>query len=172
MQGLTTNDISILSNKQVHSIYTNILNVQGRVAFDALVSPFPPSTSNTNTSYSYLIDCSAMVAPLIQQYFTKYKLRNKINIRDISDKYRVWTVYGKDIAYVTQQAEVTSSLSHSPSYALDPLEGITPFKVYSVVGSLEKLWNTFNRDTGVLAVDPRYSELGLRLVLPLDHSRE
>lgn len=68
LQGLTTNDLSILQHTPSASLYANMLNVQGRVAFDVMISSPPSSPAASTTGHSYWLDCSADVVPDMQQF--------------------------------------------------------------------------------------------------------
>lgn len=152
------------------SIYTNVLNVQGRVAYDVLISPSPESNMTTSTTttttpqhYDYILDCDSRIVGDIQQHLLKYKLRNKLTVTDLSNKYSVWSVFGKNVA-------------HSP---LPPLHSSTseltveidkPQPVLEVAGMLQEWWK--NRKDGLLVMDPRYEKLGARIILPQSETRE
>jgi folate-binding Fe-S cluster repair protein YgfZ len=166
LQGITTNDLSLLQRHPSASIYSNILNVQGRVAFDVLISPPPdsqPTTSNTTPEHIYLLDCAKNSVEDIQKYFDRYILRNKVKITDISNSYRVWSVFGRAVAHSSLSSPIGKS-----ALSLVPADGVPEQSL--VTGELAEWWKT-KRD-GVLAMDPRLEELGARIVLPLSETRE
>lgn len=162
LQGLTTNDLALLHRRPITSIYTNILNVQGRVAYDILISPSPesPITSDPGSTpqhFDYLIDCDSNVVSDIQQHLLKYKLRNKFTITDLTNKYQVWSLFGKNVTY-SPLAKLDGPNSHLT------IQQDESQPIYGVSGELESWWR--GKKDGLLVVDPRYEKLGARMILP------
>lgn len=94
-------------------------------------------------------------------------LRNKLTITDVSDRYRIWSVFGSEVTYAPIQAQATSSPS---DLALDPTEGMTPFPTNTITGKLQDWWG--GKKDGVCVLDPRHEKLGARVILPHAATRE
>lgn len=166
LQGLTTNDLTLLHRLPFTSIYANVLTVQGRVAYDVLVSPTPNSnmtTASTPQHYDYLLDCDSSVVGDIQQHLMRYKLRNKLTMTDLSDKYKVWSVFGKNVTHTTLKTD-------QPEESTLTIQNQELSPILKVSGELEEWWK--DRKDGVLVVDPRYEKLGARMILPQSETRK
>ena len=161
LQGLTTNDIKVLASPPKYgcsALYTALLNPQGRVLHDVIISttdqPAPPPSlstpSTTPLSSSFLIDCSTNSKEDIQKHFMQYKVRNKFNITNISDTHSVWAVYGKSLNLQQHENNDTNS--------------------DSIVELIKCMNNNPNIERWF--VDPRFHKLGIRLVLPSDAKRK
>lgn len=94
LQGLITNDIAHLEQKP--SIFTLLLNHQGRVLFDAVVSLSPEEKSpgggdSKAEEPSILIECDTPFRSKLVSHLKLYRLKRKVDI-EAEDKLSVWVV--------------------------------------------------------------------------------
>ncbi|CAF1194334.1 unnamed protein product [Rotaria sp. Silwood1] len=85
LQGLITNDIEFLKN--TNAIYSMLLNARGRILYDMIIY-----NSHLNQS-SYLIEISQNAVPDFIRILRTYKLRKQINIEDVTQIYRIWSIF-------------------------------------------------------------------------------
>ncbi|KAK7061664.1 Aminomethyltransferase folate-binding domain-containing protein [Favolaschia claudopus] len=74
--------------------YSAFLHAQGRVLYDVFVYT---SSNPTTGEYGYLIDYDSRPseAPPLLDLIKRYKLRSKVKVRDASEEYDVWGVWGE-----------------------------------------------------------------------------
>eukprot|EP00494_Astrolonche_serrata_P025732 UN25993 len=77
-----TNDIRIIGLSNT-GMYSSFLNSKGRYLHDFFI---------TKGDDQYLLDCSSDDKQKLIKWLTRYKLRKKVEITDLSDQYRVWSV--------------------------------------------------------------------------------
>ena len=89
LQGLITNDMSCLDNKcDIVSLYTLLLNVQGRVLYDfILYKNYSPGETP-----SYLIECDEEVIPEVISTISRYRIRKKVTLEDVSNEFQPWAL--------------------------------------------------------------------------------
>lgn len=87
LQAIITNDIEELATD--NPIYAALLTPQGKYLFDFLIS------QNADGSLIY-IDCELERVGLLFNKLTMYKLRADVEIKNISDEYRLWAVLDGD----------------------------------------------------------------------------
>ncbi|EGC36751.1 hypothetical protein DICPUDRAFT_54438 [Dictyostelium purpureum] len=113
LQGLTTNNLNRLKDSQSSnsSIYNGFLQSNGRLLFDSIISldkehsikqkaEFVISNGNGNGNGngvvdSFIIDIDNAVLNDAVAHLKQYKLRNKIDIIDVTDQYRVYSILDK-----------------------------------------------------------------------------
>ncbi|KAL5009718.1 hypothetical protein ScPMuIL_012023 [Solemya velum] len=83
LQGLVTNDVTLLDS--CSAMYTMMLNAQGRVLYDLILYNVSRESDDTHL----LIECDAGVTQELLTVLKRYKIRRKVDIADVSDKYRV-----------------------------------------------------------------------------------
>ena len=76
LQNIITNDINIV-NKD-NSIFSGIFTPQGKYLFDFFL---------INSENGYFIDCDGNMTKKIIEFFEKYKLNSKIEIKNFSEKF-------------------------------------------------------------------------------------
>ncbi|XP_002740842.1 iron-sulfur cluster assembly factor IBA57, mitochondrial-like [Saccoglossus kowalevskii] len=89
LQGLITNDASLLT-RQNPSLYTMLLNQQGRVLYDAIIYGI---YKEGNDEAVYLVECENELAPELQKHMKMFKIRKKVDILNVSSEYEVWAAY-------------------------------------------------------------------------------
>ena len=107
LQGLMTNDIDKIVTENWPSLYCMFLNVQGRILFDA-------NLYRGSDKEDFLLDIDQTVAPLAIKHLGFYKIRKKVKIENLQDKYKVYAAYQKDVSVSspvlsTQSPEVGST---------------------------------------------------------------
>ncbi|XP_066264845.1 putative transferase CAF17 homolog, mitochondrial isoform X1 [Branchiostoma lanceolatum] len=88
LQGLITNDMESL-NIENRTLYTMILNVQGRVLYDILLYNLQTSPA---APPSLLLECDQSVVPALIKLLKMYKIRKKVDISSVGDEYSVWAL--------------------------------------------------------------------------------
>jgi len=129
LQGLITNDIEILKNTNTNAIYSMLLNVRGRILYDMIIY-----NDHINKS-SYLIEISKNVVADFIRLLRTYKLRKQINIDDVTQKYRIWSIFSSQ----NQLSSATNDLRDSLNFKTR--QGL-------LIGQS----------------DPRHASLGIRLI--------
>jgi tRNA-modifying protein YgfZ len=84
LQGLVTNDVAGLGAGE--ACFAGLLSPQGKILFDFFV---------IGTGEAILLDCPAAVAADLLKRLTFYKLRAKVTLADVSDKWRVAAAWGE-----------------------------------------------------------------------------
>ncbi|GAB1602503.1 putative transferase CAF17 homolog, mitochondrial [Argonauta hians] len=87
LQGLITNDMLMLENNANRTIYAMILNVQGRVLYDLFIYAVP------NQPAAFFLECNSDVVDDLIKLFKKYKIRKKVTLENISEKFQVWASF-------------------------------------------------------------------------------
>lgn len=102
IQGLLTNDITPLSFPSPTPIYTCLLNAQGRHLHDMFLYKHQSSSSSNNNNTTdnqpttILADIDSLSLSDALRLLKRYRLRQKIDIDDVSDQYSVWVQYNDD----------------------------------------------------------------------------
>ena len=84
LQGLVTNDVEGLGRGE--ACFAALLSPQGKILFDFFA---------INTGETILLDCAAEVATNLLKRLGFYKLRAKIALSDVSDRWRVAAAWGE-----------------------------------------------------------------------------
>jgi folate-binding protein YgfZ len=84
LQGLTTNDISLLNNNIDNNNlqYTYFLNHKGRAICDAFVKRGVIESNKNEEESSFLIDCRSDAFPVLSKLLKVYRLRAKVKIKE------------------------------------------------------------------------------------------
>ncbi|XP_048747304.2 putative transferase CAF17 homolog, mitochondrial [Ostrea edulis] len=87
LQGMVTNDVSQLVGDG-ESMYTMMLNPQGRVLYDIIMYKQSPESDVP----CILMECDNEVTKEIIKLFRKYKIRKKVDIAEVSDDFQTFAV--------------------------------------------------------------------------------
>ena len=87
MQGIITNDIYNLSSDADQSLFTMLLNPQGRVLFDAFIYRVPGETDE------FFLECDNVATDDIIKHLKAYKLRAKVEIEDAAKDVEPWVLF-------------------------------------------------------------------------------
>ncbi|CAL4181698.1 unnamed protein product, partial [Meganyctiphanes norvegica] len=140
LQGLVTNDMNHLEDGAV-SMYSFILNTQGRVLFDVVIYK-----KNDET---FLLECDGKVSNSLAKHLKIYKVRRKLKIDCVDDDYQTWSIFEPEIDEKSITEVDMESLYINPKAESE--------SVLSITGDVE--------DT-IITRDPRMKYLGHRLILP------
>lgn len=87
LQGLLTNSLECLDTKcSISSLYSFLLNVQGRVLYDTIVYSLQQKDD-------YLLECELDVVQEYAKTVKRYKLRKKIDISDATAEFQAHAVF-------------------------------------------------------------------------------
>ncbi|KAK4030394.1 hypothetical protein OUZ56_023393 [Daphnia magna] len=85
LQGLMTNDIRHLDEKNKYSMYCMFLNTQGRILYDAII--YSPDESG-----SYLIECDTECLQPLVKHLSMFRVRRKITVT-VEEKMKPWVLF-------------------------------------------------------------------------------
>ncbi|XP_066585341.1 putative transferase CAF17 homolog, mitochondrial isoform X2 [Prorops nasuta] len=141
LQGLTTNDMSIFKNGATN-IYSLFLNTKGKLLFDTFIYKTP----ETNTFY---IECDSNISEQLQEHLKIYKVRRKIDIEQIDNKVKIWTLYDM----------FEDTVNHiSPSEQVETISNGLIFPCNMLNSEANK------HIENIIYTDPRLPELGFRIL--------
>lgn len=92
--------------------------IQGRVTHDVLLYPKP--NAKGQDGYLMELDSRSSDAPPLLQTLKRFVLRSKVRIRDVSDEYDVWSVWGSE-ELNDREEETKREWSHSRSGIIEPV---------------------------------------------------
>merc|ERR1712150_101792 len=147
LQGLITNDMQCLHGDcEVKSMYSHLLNVQGRVLFDLILY----NISSTNDTV-FLVECDAHGVQDLIKLLKRYKIRKKVDIAAVGDEYSVWSVFPK--AFDASQKSQSNVGAKTCRISME--------EQYSTPLALGR-----QRDVVIDTPDPRLRSFARRLILP------
>jgi len=127
LQGLITNDIEFL--KTTNAIYSMLLNARGRILYDMIIY------NHDRTKSSYLIEISQNAIADFIRILRTYKLRKQINIEDVTQTYRIWSIFSSQSQLLSAINDLRDNLNFKSRQGL-------------IIGHS----------------DPRHASLGIRLI--------
>mgnify|MGYP001373735562 FL=1 len=125
LQNIITNDINKVSESS--SIFSALLSPQGKYLFDFFV---------IKNDRGYLLDCDGNSVKSLIDNLSKYKIRSKIEIKDMSSSYVVGIIHYENFKMIQKE--------------------------------LNKQAFTLHFRESPIFVDPRDSDLGARIISPLE----
>ena len=125
LQNIITNDINKVSGSS--SIFSALLSPQGKYLFDFFV---------IKNDRGYLLDCDGNSVKSLIDNLSKYKIRSKIEIKDISSSYVLGIIHYENFKMIQKE--------------------------------LNKQAFTLHFRESPIFVDPRDSDLGARIISPLE----
>lgn len=143
LQGLITNDMNSLVDKERESIYSMFLNTGGRVLFDSIICPgFEPN--------EYIVEVDSELAKAAVKHLNMYKVRRKLKIEQIKDL-SVFAVFNinKDI-----------NINNDDKQTQSPIIGST----YCDGGTRSSVLPPVQQTDALCAPDPRVDLLGYRYI--------
>eukprot|EP00088_Acartia_fossae_P014717 TRINITY_DN1791_c0_g1_i4.p1 TRINITY_DN1791_c0_g1~~TRINITY_DN1791_c0_g1_i4.p1 ORF type:complete len:366 (+),score=45.96 TRINITY_DN1791_c0_g1_i4:192-1289(+) len=101
LQGLITNDINSLVDKETNSLHCMFLNTGGRVLFDSIISPgFEPN--------EFMVEVDSGLAKTVIKHLNMYKVRRKLQIEALKNL-NIYAVYHDKLSVNTSPAHQTQS---------------------------------------------------------------
>jgi len=113
LQGLITNDMMELQGSQSSSIYSMLLNAQGRCMFDTLLYKLD------NSKEEYMVEVDSSVTDTVIKHMKLYKLRSKVSFEDCSS-YKVYAMFMDNKTLISKE-DILSSFNHEDAFVFtDP----------------------------------------------------
>ena len=133
LQNIISNDIKLVDNS--NSIFSGIFTPQGKYLYEFFI------IKNTN---GYLIECDNELVSEIIKYLSKYILRSKVEIKDISSMNVIGVIGIEKFKEVQKETKLKSStIVYRDSYCfIDPRLNILGVRIIS---SLDKLYLTIKK---------------------------
>lgn len=89
LQGLVTNNVELFhQDSSLKTMYSMLLNAQGRVLYDTML--YKDKTTSGNPCF--LVECDKNILPAMLKLITFYKLRSKVDISRVEDIVP-WVIY-------------------------------------------------------------------------------
>jgi len=101
LQGLTTNDVTPLGGGETSAVFSAILSPQGRVLAEVVLST---SGNAENGHPSIVLECDSRVYEVLKKHLTRFKLREKVEIEEISSRFDVWSMLHADSGILDERA--------------------------------------------------------------------
>ena len=133
LQNIITNDIEKVSSS--FTIFSALFSSQGKYLFDFFL---------IKTNDGYLLDCDALVTNELINYLTKYKLKSKIEIKNLSNEYVIGVINSEKFIEIQKnegKSDTTIQYRGSPLF-VDPRNKKLGARILS---SLEKLYLTIKK---------------------------
>ena len=133
LQNIITNDIKKVSDK--NSIFAALLTPQGKYLYEFFI---------IKHNKGYFLDCSENTTDELIKNLTKYKLRSKVNIEDLSSQFVIGVINPekfKDLQKKVRSNENTIYYRNTPIFS-DPRNKELGAKIFS---NLEKIYLTIKK---------------------------
>ena len=156
LQNIITNDINKVS--EINSIFAALLSPQGKYLFDFFV---------IKDSEGYLIDCDGKSVKELVVNLSKYKIRSKVEIKDLSSNYVVGVMNFDNFKIIQKELgkeETTLEYRESPIF-VDPRDNDLGARIIS---PLEKLYLTIKRLNLKIVKDKSYIEKAFLKGIPVE----
>ncbi|KAI9323279.1 hypothetical protein BX666DRAFT_2146040 [Dichotomocladium elegans] len=95
LQGLITNHMPLIA-KGGEGLFTAFLTPQGRMLYDAFI--YPVNEADGFPQPKYVIECASSATTSLLKHLKRYILRSKVKIRDASEEYTLWNIWGDTLA--------------------------------------------------------------------------
>ena len=154
LQNIITNDINQVSNK--NSIFAALLTPQGKYLYDFFI------IKNKN---GYLLDCSENSTEELFKNLSKYKLRSKVEIKDLSSEFVIGIINFEkfqELQKETKKNDNTIYYRDTPVY-LDPRNKKLGARICS---SLEKFYLSLKKLNLKIVDNSEYYSLAHSLGIP------
>ena len=135
LQNIVTNDIEKITNN--FTLFSSIFTPQGKYLYEFFILKFEDG---------YLLECEKKTTSEIIKLFNFYKLRAKVNLIDVSEKYTSIIISLKKFKEITKSEHVKGSiLSHE--------EG-----------------STLTCENERIYIDPRHKDLGAKIITKIENT--
>ena len=156
LQNIITNDINKVS--KINSIFAALLSPQGKYLFDFFV---------IKDSEGYLIDCDGKSVKELVVNLSKYKVRSKVEIKDLSSNYIVGVMNFDNFKLIQKELgkeETTLEYRESPIF-VDPRDNDLGARIIS---PLEKLYLTIKKLNLKIVKNKSYIEKAFLKGIPVE----
>ena len=156
LQNIITNDINKVS--EINSIFAALLSPQGKYLFDFFV---------IKDSEGYLIDCDGKSVKELVVNLSKYKIRSKVEIKDLSSNYVVGVMNFDNFKIIQKELgkeETTLEYRESPIF-VDPRDNDLGARIIS---PLEKLYLTIKKLNLKIVKNKSYIEKAFLKGIPVE----
>ena len=156
LQNIITNDINKVS--KINSIFAALLSPQGKYLFDFFV---------IKDSEGYLIDCDGKSVKELVVNLSKYKIRSKVEIKDLSSNYVVGVMNTDNFKIIQKELgkeETTLEYRESPIF-VDPRDNDLGARIIS---PLEKLYLTIKKLNLKIVKNKSYIEKAFLKGIPVE----
>ena len=156
LQNIITNDINKVS--EINSIFAALLSPQGKYLFDFFV---------IKDSEGYLIDCDGKSLKELVVNLSKYKIRSKVEIKDLSSNYVVGVMNFDNFKIIQKELgkeETTLEYRESPIF-VDPRDNDLGARIIS---PLEKLYLTIKKLNLKIVKNKSYIEKAFLKGIPVE----
>ena len=156
LQNIITNDINKVS--KINSIFAALLSPQGKYLFDFFV---------IKDSEGYLIDCDGKSVKELVVNLSKYKIRSKVEIKDLSSNYVVAVMNFDNFKIIQKELgkqETTLEYRESPIF-VDPRDKDLGARIIS---PLEKLYLTIKKLNLKIVKNKSYIEKAFLKGIPVE----
>ena len=156
LQNIITNDINKVS--KINSIFAALLSPQGKYLFDFFV---------IKDSEGYLIDCDGKSVKELVVNLSKYKIRSKVEIKDLSSNYVVGVMNFDNFKIIQKELgkeETTLEYRESPIF-VDPRDNDLGARIIS---PLEKLYLTIKKLNLKIIKNKSYIEKAFLKGIPVE----
>ena len=156
LQNIITNDINKVS--EINSIFAALLSPQGKYLFDFFV---------IKDSEGYLIDCDGKSVKELVVNLSKYKIRSKVEIKDLSSNYVVGVINFDNLKIIQKELgkeEATLEYRESPIF-VDPRDTDLGARIIS---PLEKLYLTIKKLNLKIVKNKSYIEKAFLKGIPVE----
>ena len=156
LQNIITNDINKVS--KINSIFAALLSPQGKYLFDFFV---------IKDSEGYLIDCDGKSVKELVVNLSKYKIRSKVEIKDLSSNYVVAVMNFDNFKIIQKELgkqETTLEYRESPIF-VDPRDNDLGARIIS---PLEKLYLTIKKLNLKIVKNKSYIEKAFLKGIPVE----
>ena len=156
LQNIITNDINKVS--KINSIFAALLSPQGKYLFDFFV---------IKDSEGYLIDCDGKSVKELVVNLSKYKIRSKVEIKDLSSNYVVGVINFDNFKIIQKELgkqETTLEYRESPIF-VDPRDNVLGARIIS---PLEKLYLTIKKLNLKIVKNKSYIEKAFLKGIPVE----
>jgi len=156
LQNIITNDINKVSNSS--SVFAALLSPQGKYLFDFFV---------IKNNDGYFLDCDKSSLKELISNLSKYKIRSKVEIKDLSSSYVVGIINFENFKIIQKELgkqETTLKYRESPVF-IDPRDSDLGARIIS---PLEKLYLTIKKLNLKIVEDKSYIEKAFLKGIPVE----
>ncbi len=156
LQNIVTNDINKVSES--NSIFAALLSPQGKYLFDFFV---------IKKGSGYLLDCNGDTVKDLIDNLSKYKIRSKVEIKDLSSNYVVGVINLENFKIIQKnlgKRELTLEFRESPIF-VDPRDSDLGARIIS---PLEKLYLTIKKLNLKIVENTSYVEKAFLKGIPIE----